>query len=436
MSNLQAYNKPIINLDKYNYVGTNNLPPIKNLSKTRFSPSKKSNKTRKSPARYVPDIFELTIPNNLLDALENTAPIFFSAYKDKFGQKIKQDKKVIKLASHGKSKTLKGQKALPKKATKLAILRDDYLSDKTPQELYDWWSNKLDKYGMAAADWHMTWPEIEFGFYNQITHLSNSFNKYPPHDGVEGHNELLALEEYLKLVELIIQTTKRGNEAPNYMLIMDAQIAYIKLTQLRHYGLKDCNAIPYFENLIKSTKDKPIILLPQSIFGNIKNFIKFYSIPVIPFLSVYKIIHNGIISEPCSQIRHDLQFHSDKYIQTDLLTLDYATTLIKDEFQKRTQIIDKIINDTTLINGANLSQIFFDDVHEDKFMLYKQIITQQNQITLKLRWYQELEQMYELFITKPGNYLNTNLLTARNKDSLGNEDLYEKYILKFGVMLG
>ncbi len=43
--------------------------------------------------------------------------------------------------------------------------------------------------------------------------------------------------------------------------------------------------------------------------------------------------------------------------------------------------------------------------------------------------------MYELFITKPGNYLNTNLLTARNKDSLGNEDLYEKYILKIGVML-
>jgi hypothetical protein len=382
--------------------------------------------------------------------LLHVAPNFYSNYCRKLLEKIlKEGKKMIKTASPGKFKTLKGQPSLPKYPKRLALIRDAVLSDKSPQELYDWWSQKIDAYGMSAQYWHFTWPEIECGFYNQLTHLSNSFNKYPPHDNVEGQHELQALTEYLKLVEEILQTTISGEEKPNYMLMMDAQIAYIRLTQIRHTGSDECQSIKYLEDLINSIKDKPILLLPQSIFGNVNDFIKFYGIPVVPFLSVYKVVHNGIFYDPCSQIRHDLQFHSDKYIQTDLLKLDYTSPdEIKSEFLKRTNIINDILSMKQLIDDSKnvtghkshlhkvtLAQILFEDLHEEIFESYKEIIIRQNNLKLRTKWYDKIIQMYELITKNKNNYIKHTNDSRDNEDIDFKRFLYEEYILQLGNLI-
>jgi hypothetical protein len=384
--------------------------------------------------------------------LRESALIFYRHYRRKLLDKVlKEGKKITKMASPGKSRTLKGQPAIPKYPTRLALIKDDYLSSKSPMELFDWWSRKLDDYGMAAENWHFTWQEIECGFYNQLTHLSNSFNKYPPLEGEDGAREQELLVEYLSLVEQIIQTCQAQNPGttPNYMLIIDAQVAYVRLTQMRHTGNPDCAVLGYFTEILEKTKDKPIILLPQSIFGNTNDFIKFYGIPVVPFLSVYKLVHSGVISDPCSQIRHDLQFHSDKHIQQDLLTLDYSTSdEAKKEFKYRSNIINVLLGMPKIYNPRytpksetqpqkiSLAQLFFEDIHEEEFKYYKDILILQNGIELSQHWPYELKQMYELITNNPAGYINQSAVKDRDReDAEYFKDIYESYILAMGEII-
>jgi len=374
--------KQIIPIDKYfvRKISSSSGKTIKNThpdlsinNSNRKSGNNHKSGNNRSVSRLDRGEHHFKIIHELLRAkLRETAPIFYRHYRQKLLDKILKDgRKIIKPASPGKSRTLKGHNAIPKYPTRLALIRDDYLSKKSPQELFEWWSRKLDDYGMAAENWHFTWPEIECGFYNQLTHLSNSFNKYPPLEEYEGDIEMELLTEYLNLVEQIVLSCQQEEKQPNYILIMDAQMAYVRLTQMRHTGKESCDALGYFSEILEKTKSKPIILLPQSIFGKIEDFIKFYAIPVVPFLSVFKEVH-GRGSTPCVQINHDIKFHSDKYVNFDLLTQDYTKLDdIKQEFNRRKQIINAIIlNNGNDNSKTSLINMFFDDIHERIYNSY------------------------------------------------------------------
>jgi len=411
-------------------------------SPTYFTPSGSKKQTLKnlksSESSLFPNEEYFKIIHELLRAkLLHVAPNFYSNYCRKLLEKIlKEGKKMIKTASPGKFKTLKGQPSLPKYPKRLALIRDAVLSDKSPQELYDWWSQKIDAYGMSAQDWHFTWPEIECGFYNQLTHLSNSFNKYPPHDNVEGQHELQALTEYLKLVEEILQTTISGEEKPNYMLMMDAQIAYIRLTQIRHTGSDECEYMDYFKDVLDKTINKPIILWPLSINPTEANFAKFYGIPIVPFLSVYKLVHLREYLKPCNQLEHDIKFHSNDYITLDLLSYSNEDEL-KKEFLKRTHIIEAIINSSDIEDPRytirpdlyspkiKLIDIFFDDVHESKFRYYKNIVFKQKK---NINWPEQIGINSSILIDKR----KTRDLSQQKTYSLLEADhlLYDEYILR------
>ena len=438
----------IISLNKYfNTANTiNNTKPnlANNRSHHKSGPSNNRSTTRLDCGEHI-----FCIIHELLRAkLREAAPLFYRHYRRKLLDKvIKERRKMTKPASPGKSRTLKGQPAIPKYHKRLALIRDAYLSDKSPIKMYDWWSQKLDDYGIASENWHFTWPEIECGFYNQITHLSNSFNKYPPLEDEEGAREQELLTEYLSLVEQIVRSCQDPSPdpipIPNYMLMMSAQMAYVRLTQMRHTGNPDCEALGYFAEILEKTKDKPIILLPQSIFGNTNDFIKFYGIPVVPFLSVYKIVHSGIISDPCSQIRHDLQFHSNKYIQQDLLNLDYSTpSKVKQEFMWRQQIISKMLTHPRLYNPRHttapktqpetisLAQLFFEDIHDEEFKYYKEIIARQNNLILPNIWADELLMMARTIKSNPDKYINQSMTSMRDREDIEYfKEIYEAYIL-------
>lgn len=348
----------------------------KNKTINNFSTANNSTfltpKTLKKPSsRYVPDIFELTIPDNLLDALTRTAPNFFSAYKAKFVGKIIQKRKVVGLASPGKNKTLKGDKAMPKKQRKLTKLREEFWlgptksEGRTPQFYYDWWCEKIEKYGIESQNWNFSWDEICINLFNQLTHLSNSYNKYPILEELEDL-ELAKLTEWLKsLEELYISTRPSQNmPMPNYILLMKSFNTYAELYELRKYQKSKCLYTEYFFDILDKIKTTPIILLPLSNQPSLDTTCAMYGVPIIQFESVFNFVHDMRFT-PCYQIYHDIYFHSKFYIES-LLKLNYSELeFIYNEFQIRTFIISEIISN-------KLSKIFFDDIHEsNKILSYK-----------------------------------------------------------------
>ena len=428
----------IIPLNKY-FKSANTIKNTKtnlanNSSHHKSGPSNNSSTTRLDRGEH-----NFRIIHELLRAkLREAAPIFYRHYRRKLLDKvIKEGKSMTKPASPGKFRTLKGQPAIPKYHKRLALIRDAYLSDKSPTELYDWWSQKLDDYGMAAEKWHFTWPEIECGFYNQVTHLSNSYNKYPPLEDEDGAREQELLTEYLSLVEQIVRNCQSRTEdecPPNYMLMMDAQMAYVRLTQLRNTGKEECEYLDYFKDVLEKTKQKPIILWAISTNPTEANFAKYYSVPLLPFLSVYKLVHLEEYLAPCDQIEHDIQFHSKDYINLDLL--NYSTISdFKKEFWRRTLIIDAIISanyipDPRHIDRPDLYQpeiklidIFFNDIHDFKYVYGD----------AKLNWPEQIVKLASDILDKQketGKALNIVM-----KRTQGEYKLYETYLRRAAELI-
>ena len=418
-------------LNTTNTIKNTNKNLVNNSSHHKSGPSNNRSTTRLDRGEH-----HFRIIHELLRAkLREAAPIFYRHYRRKLLDKIiKERKSMTKLASPGTFRTLKGLLAMPKYPTRLALIRDAYLSDKSPTELYDWWSGKLDDYGMAAENWHFTWPEIECGFYNQITHLSNSFNKYPPLEDEEGAREQELLTKYLSLVEQIVQSCQqKSDEQPNYMLMMDAQMAYVRITQMRHTGKDDCAYLDYFKDVLEKTKQKPIILWAISTNPSEANFAKYYSVPLLPFLSVYKLVHSYEHLAPCNQIEHDIKFHSQNYINSDLL--NYSTISdFKKEFLRRTLIIEAIISETNYLPNSRhirnldlyplkkLIDVFFDDIHEGIYSYEK---TRYFNSYANLNWPEQIEKIASDIVDKydrPGKYFEM-------------PELYKRYVLRVSSLI-
>ena len=433
---MEKKNRNIISPNKYFKIANtikNTTKKLANNSSHHISgPSNNRSTTRLNSGEH-----HFKIIHELLRAkLREAAPVFYRHYRRKLLDKvINEGKSMTKPASPGKFRTLKGQPAMPKYPTRLALIRDAYLSDKSPIKMYDWWSQKLDDYGMAAENWHFTWPEIECGFYNQITHLSNSFNKYPPLEDEEGAREQELLTEYLSLVEQIVQSCQqKSDEQPNYMLMMDAQMAYVRITQMRHTGKDDCAYLDYFKDVLEKTKQKPIILWAISTNPSEANFAKYYSVPLIPFLSVYKLVHSYEHLAPCNQIEHDIKSHSKNYINLDLL--NYSTISdFKKEFLRRTLIIEAIISETNYLPNSRhidrpdlyqpeikLIDVFFDDIHEGKYFDVKTIYFNSY---ANLNWPEQIEKIASNIFDRydrPGKYFEM-------------PELYKRYVLRVSSLI-
>ena len=407
------------------------------------------------------------MPELLKTRLQEMAPELNKRYHAKLHTKITEKPGMLKPASPGKNKTLKGTNSISKSSKRVSLIRGVLLTDKSPRDLYDWWSAKLDTYGMSANNWHFTWPEIETEYYNQLTHLRNSFDKYPQLDDADGMIEQQALDEYLGLVEEIIKTCDDGvpNPNPNYMLIMHAQIAYIRLVQIRHTGKPEClytnkagittDYLEYFTEIIDRTKDKPIILLPMSIMPKVQDFIKLYGAPIIPFINVFKLVEEGNERlTPCRQIEHDVYFHSDKYINQDLLNLDYTSPeSIKTEMRRRMLIINAILslgkienprhkyNTAKFPRTVDLFLVFYDDIHEfyyyiSRTKLFEEGITILNpgEQTIPLHWPEQITKLHQIFAEYDLQRINIfGFGKGKGKGNLlgnptGKDELFKSYI--------
>lgn len=333
--------------------------------------------------------------------LRELAPEFYRHYRQKLLDKvIKEGKKMTKPASPGKNKTQKGKNAIPKYGKALRLIKDDYIQGKSVDELYDWWAGKMRTYGMSSENWHFIWDEICIPLYNQVSHLSNSYNLYPPLEGDElsrEENRLLDLYFY-QLEEIFLKSIT--DDEPNYLLVLESHITYTELYELRMTMdiSKKCEYTEYFRKMISRTKNKPIILLPVSTQISQSEFIKFYATPIVQFINVFAIAHK-IRWSPCLHIFHDIQNHNNEYLNSLILQINNSFNIedILGKFLKNKSIINDIYKTKIMIKYFSeesyktiienkLSESFFKFIHE----LYFQLVNPSLEMDLEkknLNWY-------------------------------------------------
>lgn len=330
--------------------------------------------------------------------LRELAPEFYRHYRQKLLDKvIKEGKKMTKPASPGKNKTQKSKNAIPKYGKALRLIKDDYIQGKSVDELYDWWAGKMKTYGMASEGWHFTWPEICIPLYNQVTHLSNSYNLYPPLEGDDlsrEENRLLDLYFY-QLEEIYLKSII--DDEPNYLLLLESHITYTELYELRMTRdiTKKCEYTEYFRKMISKTKDKPIILLPVSTQISQSEFIKFYATPIVQFINVFAIAHDTRHT-PCMHIFHDIEIHNDDYLNSLILQMNTYISIndVLIEFSKLQKIIKEIYTNKDKIqfkymhniNTITLDDVFFKFTHEKYLDVVNWKIQKK---TINILWYKK-----------------------------------------------
>jgi hypothetical protein len=232
----------------------------------------------------------------------------------------------------------------------ISNLIDVFYKDKTVFFFNDWYYTKKEA-EPTILNWEV-FDEFKYYLINLLTSILNSYIEYPwfP-DSTTFKKGILQFKDIIKNINLF----KKDKKYKNFVTVYLSYLEWFKCRKGENKKhVKTCSDMII---LFKSLIEKNIFVLPLSFVPNIPKFLSLVGgAPIFPFEAIYKSVHNDIISHPCDNLFHDLEYHYTFF--KNLYEDNYG--IEKAYYTK----LSKFINDLLIENNKILINLVFIVLHE------------------------------------------------------------------------